>query len=123
MRDKRGFTLLEVLVGLVVLALALVALTKTAGSQVNTFAAMRERTFATWLAQDLLAETRLTGNFPDPGKSDGRRRFANRDWRYETVIESTDVATMRHLIVRVFEQNDSTPIAELNGFIGTELQR
>ena len=43
---RRGFTLLEVLVGLVVLSLALLALSRTAASQVNSFGALRERTFA-----------------------------------------------------------------------------
>ncbi|MEP6483472.1 MAG: type II secretion system minor pseudopilin GspI [Rudaea sp.] len=120
---SRGFTLLEVLIGLVVLALALVALSRTAANQVNSFGALRERTFAGWLAQDVLTQSRLSTPFPAPGKTDGRRRFANRDWRYELEVESTDVATIRRLDVRVFQADDRTnPIVNLTGFATSDLQ-
>jgi general secretion pathway protein I len=117
-----GFTLLEVLIGLAVLALALVALTRTAASQVADFAALRERTYAGWLAADVLAQTRLATPFPPLGKSDGRRRYADRDWRYELVVQSTPLPTLRRIEVRVYAEADrSAPLAELTGFGGREL--
>jgi len=118
----RGFTLLEVLIGLLVLALALVALSRTAANQVNAFGALRERTFAGWLAQDVLTENRLTSSFPDPGKTDGRRRFAGRDWRYDVVVQSTEVNTIRRIDVHVFDATDATPIATAVGFTTSDLQ-
>ena len=121
--DCRGFTLLEVLIGLLVLALALVALSRTAANQVNAFGTLRERTFAGWLAQEVLTETRLTTSFPDPGKTDGRRRFAGRDWRYDVVVQSTEVNTMRRIDVHVFDAIDATPIATVVGFATNELQQ
>jgi len=66
-RRSCGFTLLEVLIALLVLALALLALMRTAAVQVDNFAALRERTLAGWLAQDLLTETRLGNPFPPVG--------------------------------------------------------
>jgi general secretion pathway protein I len=117
----RGFTLLETLIGLVVLALALVALSRTAASQVNAFAEMRERTVAGWLAQDVLTQTRLTTQFPAAGKSDGRRRYANRDWRYEVEVQSTDVADIRRIDVRVFDGPDTVPMASLTGFASDQV--
>ena len=122
-RRCRGFTLLEVLIGLLVLALALVALSRTAANQVNGFGALRERTFAGWLAQDVLTETRLTSSYPDPGKTDGRRRFAGRDWRYDVVVQSTEVSTIRRIDVHVFDATDAVPIATVVGFATNELQQ
>jgi len=120
----RGFTLLEVLVGLVVLALALLALSRTAASQVNSFGALRERTLAGWLAADVLAENRLASPFPATGKSDGRRRFGGRDWRYDVVVQDTPVKGVRRIDVHVYAANDSdAPLAELAGFSGEDLQR
>ncbi len=121
MRADRGFTLLETLIGLVVLALALVALSRTAASQVNAFSDMRERTIAGWLAQDVLAQTRLTTQFPSTGKSDGRRRFANRDWRYEVEVQSTDIANIRRIDVRVFDGADAVAMASLTGFASDQV--
>jgi prepilin-type N-terminal cleavage/methylation domain-containing protein len=50
-RRAHGFTLLEVLIGLVVLSLALLALTRTAALQVDALGQLRDRTMAGWLAQ------------------------------------------------------------------------
>ncbi len=114
--------MLEVLVGLLVLALALLALTRTAATQVQAFGDLRERTLAGWLAADVLAETRLA-SFPATGKSDGKRKFAGRDWRWQLNVEATDVATVRRLDVRIFEAVDNaTPLVELVGFSGQDLQ-
>ena len=118
----RGFTLLEVLVALLVLALALLALTRTAASQVQSLGALRERTLAGWLAQDVLTETRLAGIAP-PGKSDGQRMFGGREWRWELQVQPTEVASIRRLDVRVFAAADrSAPLAQLTGFSGADLQ-
>jgi len=119
---RRGFSLLEVLVALIVLALALVALTKSAGSQALAFDAQRERTLAGWLAQTVLAETRVAKHTAT-GKSDGKRRFAGREWTWELKIEATQVPSVRRLTVRVFAPDDANvPMAELTGFAGDELQ-
>jgi len=119
-----GFALLEILVGLLVLALALFALVRTASNQVNAFADMRERTLAGWLAADVLAETHLAPGFPSPGKTDGQRRFADRDWRYEVTVQSTPDATIMRLDVRVFAAADrSAPLAQISGFRGQDLQQ
>jgi general secretion pathway protein I len=121
-RAVRGFTLLEVLIGLVVLALALLALTRTAAVQIDQFAALRERTIAGWLAQDLLAETRLGNPFPPPGSSNGTRRFGARDWRWQVRVQPTDVTTIRRIDVRVSAAADrDTPLAQLTGFAGEDL--
>jgi len=120
-RRMRGFTLLEVLVGLLVLALALIALTRTAALQVDAFGQLRDRTLAGWLAQDLLVETRL-GPLPKPGTSNGTRRFGPAEWGWEVRVQKTDVATIFRIDVRVFApaQRDA-PLAQFTGFSGQDL--
>ena len=123
-QPAKGFTLLEVLIALLVLSLALFALSRTAAIQVNSFDALRERTVAGWLAADVLERTRLSTPFPSPGKTDGRRRFGGRDWRWQVTVQDTPVATLRRLDVRVYLNSDrATPMATLTGFTGTDLQR
>lgn len=118
----RGFTLLEVLVALLVLALALLALTRTAATQVQAFGAWRERTLAGWLAEDVLTETRIAG-LAAPGKSDGRRAFGGREWHWELEVQPTQAATIRRLDVRVFAAEDrGAPLAQITGFSGADLQ-
>ncbi len=121
-RRQRGFTLLEVLIALLVLALALLALSRTAANQVDTFGALRERTIAGWLAADVLAQTHLATPFPAIGTSDGRRRFGGRDWRYDVVVQGTPVTSIRRIDVHVYAPDDpKSPIATLTGFGGQDL--
>lgn len=116
MNRQRGFTLLEVLIALVVVSLALLALTRTAGIQVNSFDGLRERTLAGWVASNVLNETRIATPFPGVGKRDGRTRFANRDWRWILEVKATDDPDMRRLDVLVFVGDSAEPSASLSGF-------
>ncbi len=120
----RGFTLLEVLIALVVLALALLALMRTAATQTDAFADLRERTLAGWLAQNVIAETRLANPLPAAGRSNGQRRFAGRDWRWELDVQSTQAPSIRRLDVRIATASaPAAPVVQMSGFTGTDLQR
>lgn len=121
-RGAHGFTLLEVLIGLTVLSLALLALTRTAALQVDSFAQLRDRTMAGWLAQEVLAETRIGNPFPALGTSNGTRRFGPADWRWEVRVQATQVATIRRIDVLVYSNVDrGTPLAQLSGLAGEDL--
>jgi general secretion pathway protein I len=114
--------LLEVLIGLVVLSLALLALTRTAALQVDNLGQLRDRTMAGWLAQNLLAETRIGNPFPPVGTSSGTRRFGPAEWRWEINVQPTQVATIRRIDVRVFADADrKTALAQLSGLTGEDL--
>jgi len=116
MSRVRGFTLLEVLIALVVVALALLALTRTAGGQVQAFAALRERTLAGWVAANVLSETRLATPLPPTGRRDGRVRFADRDWRWTVDVQSTENTRIRRLDIAVFAGDEKQSLATLVGF-------
>ncbi len=115
-----GFTLLEVLVALVILAVALVALTRTAGLQTRHFDEVRQRALAGWVASNALAEVRLRPGIPEIGRSDGRARMAGRDWPWQLEVEATPARGIRHLRVSVYapgtSPDNAAPLTVLDGF-------
>jgi len=122
MTRARGFTLIEVLIALAVIALALLALTRTASMQIRDFDALRERTLASWVAANALTETRLASPFPATGRSDGHMQLGAREWRWTREVLATQNAEIRRIDIRVFEGDSTQPSATLSGFAGTALQ-
>ena len=122
--SERGFTLVEVLVALLIVALGLAALMTTIGSAANTSAILRDKTIAEWIAMNRLVEVRL--NLPQTGGHGNRAelRYANREWHYDTRYANTTVPSMRRVTVRVWAGKRGTkgaPLAEAIGFVGTDV--
>lgn len=114
-----GFSLLEVLVALAIVALALTAVVRAAGLGADAVGVERERTFATWVAANVLTETLLVEPFPQPGERNGRQRMGPSDFTWTLVIQTTDDPDIRRLDVRVFASEDrSRVVTTLSGFAG-----
>jgi len=125
MRARRpaGFTLLEVLIALAVLAIALTALVRAAGLSANDFNGLRERSLAGWIASNVITETRLTERSPEPGQREGKLRYGGRDWRWELTVQDTPQAGIRRLDARVYLGDERvSPSASLTGFSGDILR-
>ena len=58
-RRHRGFTLVEVMVALAIIALSLTAIAAKMSRMIDTSNSMRERTYASWIAQNKITELRL----------------------------------------------------------------
>ena len=86
MRAQRGFTLIEVLVALVIVALGMSALLESLGSAADTSTWLRDKTFAQWIAFNQLETTRLTGTLPMIGTTDGDLDYAGRHWRWRQIV-------------------------------------
>ena len=59
MKNKRGFTLIEVLIALAILAIALLAVTRTVSSAVKDNTYLRDKTLAHWVAIDVAAKVQM----------------------------------------------------------------
>lgn len=116
----RGFTLIEVVIALAVVALALLALVRTAGLGARSLAHERESTLAHFVAANVLAEARLSREFPAVGRREGRAPMGMREYRWELVVQGTQEPAIRRLDVRVFAdgRDDDAPLASMSGFAG-----
>jgi len=121
MKRRRGFTLLEVLVAIAVIALALTALVRASGQQAEALERERELTLATWVAQDALAELRLKESFPAIGRRTGRAAQGGDDWRWELAISATEQPAVRRIELAVYRaeaKSDEQPTVTMNAFAG-----
>ncbi len=86
MSRHRGFTLIEVMVALVIVALGMSALLETLGSAADTAIWLRDKTLAQWIAFNQLDMTRLSGPLPMDGTTNGELDYAGRHWRWRQQV-------------------------------------
>jgi general secretion pathway protein I len=124
-----GFTLVEVLVALVVVAIGLAALMVAVSGTARTSGYLRDKTLAQWIALNRLAEVRLTVNKVAQSSSStngdtGELQFASRTWHYDTRYYDTQFQSTKRIVVRVWAGDAKTkgnPVAEATGFYGSGL--
>ena len=85
----RGFTLIEVMVALVIAALALVAVMASISQMVDAGTAMRDRTYAVWIAQNKITEMRLANVEPEVSETSGEVEFAGLEWAWTANVSET----------------------------------
>jgi general secretion pathway protein I len=121
---NRGFTLVEVLVALVVVALGLTALMVAVSGTARTSGYLRDKTIAQWIALNRIAEVRLMVNKLGDTHDTGELQFANRKWHYDTRYFQTSFPSMKRIVVRVYAGDAKTkgnPVVETTGFVGADL--
>ena len=114
-----GFTLLEVMVALAIVAIALAAAVKASAMSVDNLSYLRNKTLAHWVALNLLAERRLQPVWPAVGGSNGEMTMAGRDWPWLIEITSTKDADVRRIQLTV---GGEASLASLTGFLPRPLK-
>jgi general secretion pathway protein I len=117
-RSERAFTLLEVLVALLILSVALTAMSVTMGRMFANASLMRERTYASWIAQNLIVQLRAEGTTPDAGTDSGEIEFAGVDWAWETEISKTGIDNLLRVDVSISHPGEEDRIKQVTGFVG-----
>lgn len=122
MTRTRGFTLLEVLVALAILAIALSAGFRAVGLATSNANALREHLLADWVAQNLLAEHRARNQFLEPGVSEGTAKQGPLEFRWKETVKTTPNQLIRRIEVQVFDPEDSTHVlSSLEGYMAKPL--
>lgn len=118
-RYARGFTLLEVMVALAVVAIALAALVRGGSQSAVTAAHLRDKSFAHWVAMNRVAELRLQPQWPATGESSSEEEMAKRRWYTLAKVSATDDADVRRLEVKVrtSEEKEGVVLARVTAFL------
>ncbi len=116
---QRGFTLIEVLVALAVIAIGLLAVLSVAAKGTHVSAAIEQRNFASWVAQNEMAHLRLASKWPETGETSDNVDFGNQKWHWKTEVADTQDKALRRVTITVSLADDpDTSITRLVGFIG-----
>jgi general secretion pathway protein I len=116
-RHSRGFTLIEVMVALTIVAFSLTAVAASMSQMIDAANAMRDRTYASWIAQNKLAEMRLAGVLPDVSTTSGEVEYANTIWEWRAVVSETGIENFRRIDVSISLAGDDYVIRMVTGFI------
>ena len=118
----RGFTLVEVLVALVIVAAASAAVLGALSNAANSAVYLRDHTFAQWIALNRLTEVRTALVQPALGKSEGAVEFAGEKWQWQQeVVKDDDVPGVRHVDVSVHRSADAQVLATAIGIVGAAI--
>jgi len=117
----KGFTLLEVMVALAVIAMALAAATSAVSGNIRNASGLQQRTYAHWVAMNKLAEMQLAKQWPATKTTRGSSLMAKQQWYWSTKVTKTpdgfDLIRKVDVTVRLNEDDESSLIT-LTGFIG-----
>ena len=114
---QAGFSLMEVLVALAVLAIAMGALVEAMGRSAFNQAHLENKTVAHWIAQNQLALLRVETKTPTAGGRQGEQEMAGRTWVWNLQVnQSPDLDVMR-AEVEVRREDDETVYAHLTGYV------
>lgn len=117
MNHYKGFTLLEVLVALAILAIALSAIIKVTAENAENASYLRDKTLAHWVAMNVLTEIRVQEEWPNVGTKEGISEMAERKWYWFLKISTTVDNELRRLEVKVRLDKKAESLTTLVGFI------
>jgi general secretion pathway protein I len=123
-KPQKGFTLVEILIALAVLAIVMSALLVSSSNYVSNAAYLKQATLSQWVAENVATEYQIKKDFPRVGsKQDGETEMAGVKWRWRVQVKKLNlpvpVPTVRQLEIRVIldEGNFDSPLALLTSTV------
>jgi general secretion pathway protein I len=116
---QQGFTILEVLIAMAILAIAGTAVVRAAGEHMTAIDTLKQVTFTSWVAENRLVEIQLETKWPPSNNKKGKMEMAGTEWFWQQKVEKVDDKNMRKVTVMVMaSEDDKEPVYQLSTYIG-----
>lgn len=121
-KRSSGFTLIEVIMAMAIVAIALVSLVEATGTYVKNTAYLKERLVASWVAQNVLNEAMLKQNSSAVGKKSGKEEMAGREWKWQIDTKKGTQEGLFFAEVKVFKDSPDNSLAVLSTYLGEAMK-
>ena len=113
-----GFTLLEAMIALAIVALGMMAVNTQLNRYVMSAVYIEQKTLASWIASNILTELSVAPQWPEVGDTTGDVEFAQRQWIWRAEVSATPIENLRRVDVAVFLDDDpEVQIHTMSGFL------
>lgn len=108
LKNCRGFTLLEVIVALGIVAVGILAVSRAITGFAGTTLSLEQRMVANWIAGNRLETHRIVKTIPVVGTSHGSEEMAGHVWYFSETTTATADPNLFRIDITVFTDKDET---------------
>ena len=120
-KNYQGFTLLEVMLAMAVLAMAGVAILGITDTNVRNLSYLETKMMANWVASDRLVDASLASAWPPRNNRKGKVELAGVEWYWQQKVIKTTDKNMRAIKVEVrLEENAKSPLTSLMTYVSKQ---
>jgi len=117
-KKTNGFTLIEVMVALAIIAIALASLIKASGTHTHSAGYLKSKTLAHYVAMNEVVQLQVKKVWPDLGDSDKSTEMAGIEWFWTREVEKTRSENIRGVSFTVYlDENRTRNLAKIKAFI------
>jgi general secretion pathway protein I len=121
LNSYNGFTLIEVLIALAVLAISLTALVQSTSTNIRDSNYLRDKTVAVWVATDSMSQIQLgLVKFPQGSdKIEMTTKMLGQEWSWQAISSKTPDPYTTKVVITVSKINEKQPLIIFPSFMQT----